>query len=53
LPYYVTCTIRLKSGVRIFEQLIAWCNEGGLEVDAMARARHVSEKVREMDESAK
>jgi hypothetical protein len=31
------------------EQLILWCNERGLEINAQARSRYAAEKLREMD----
>ncbi|MEP6820350.1 MAG: hypothetical protein ABJA18_12515, partial [bacterium] len=31
------------------EQLVLWCNEQGLEVNAQARSRYAVEKTREMD----
>ena len=31
------------------EQLIAWCNERGLEVNAQARSRYAADKLREID----
>jgi hypothetical protein len=31
------------------EQLIVWCNERGLEVNAQARSRYAADKLREMD----
>jgi hypothetical protein len=33
------------------EQLIAWCNLRGLELNAEARSQYVAEKVREIDRS--
>jgi hypothetical protein len=32
------------------EQLIAWCNMRGLEINAEARSQYVAEKVPEMDQ---
>jgi hypothetical protein len=31
------------------EQLILWCNERGLEMNARARSRYAAEKLRELD----
>ena len=30
------------------EQLILWCNEGGLEVNAQSRSRYAAEKLQEL-----